>query len=39
MVQPCDTTQARSDLDFGVKFSTAYFYAIEHNFKSNRGLI
>jgi len=36
MVHPCDTTQARSDLDFGVKFSTVQFYAIEHNFKSNR---
>jgi hypothetical protein len=36
MVHPCDTTQARSDSDFGVKFSTVQFYAIEHNFKSNR---
>ena len=36
MVQPCDTTQARSDSDFGVKFSTVQVYAIEHNFKSYR---
>ena len=36
MVKPCDTLQARSDSDFGVKFSTFQFYAIEHNFKSNR---
>jgi hypothetical protein len=36
MVQPCDTLQARSDSDFGVKYSTVQFYAIEHNFKSNR---
>ena len=28
MVQPCDTTQARSDLNFGVKVSTVQFYAI-----------
>jgi hypothetical protein len=35
-VQPCDTNQARSDSDFGVKFSTVQFYTIEHNFKSNR---
>jgi len=35
-VQPCDTNQARSDSDFGVKFSTFQFYVIEHNFKSNR---
>jgi hypothetical protein len=35
-VQPCDTTQARSDSDFGVRVSTVQFYAIEHNFKSNR---
>jgi len=33
-VQPCDTTQARSDLDFRVNFSTVQFYAIEHNSKS-----
>jgi hypothetical protein len=36
MVQPYDTTQARSDLDFGVKFYTVQFYAIEYNSKSNR---
>jgi hypothetical protein len=35
-VQPCDTNQARSDSDFGVKVSTVQLYAIEHNFKSNR---
>jgi hypothetical protein len=35
-VQPCDTNQARSDSDFGVKVSSVQFYAIEHNFKSNR---
>ena len=35
-VQPCDTNQARSDSDFGVKVSTIQFYAIEHHFKSNR---
>jgi len=35
MVQPCDTTQARSNSDFDVKFSTIQFYAIKHNFKSN----
>ena len=28
-------TQARSDSDFGVKFSIVQFYAIEHNSKSN----
>jgi hypothetical protein len=36
MVQPCDTTQVKSDSDFGVKVSTVQFYAIEHNFKFNR---
>jgi hypothetical protein len=35
MVQPCDTTQARLNLDFGVKVSTVQFYDIEHNSKSN----
>jgi hypothetical protein len=35
-VQPCDTNQARSDSDFGVKVSTIQFYTIEHHFKSNR---
>jgi len=34
-VQPCDTNQARLDLDFDVKFSTVQLYAIEHNSKSN----
>jgi len=33
--QPCDTTQAMSNLDFGVNFSTVQFYVIEHNSKSN----
>jgi len=37
-VQPCDTTQARSDLDFGVNVSIVQFYAIEHNFNSNHGM-
>jgi len=36
MVQPCDTTQVRSDSDFGVKFSTVQVCAIKHNFKSHR---
>jgi len=36
MVQLCDTTQARSDSDFGINCSTVQFYAIEHNVKSNR---
>jgi hypothetical protein len=31
-----DTIQIRSDLDFGVKFSTVQFYANDHNSKSNR---
>jgi len=35
-VQPCHTTQARSDSDFGARVSTVQFYAIEHNFISNR---
>jgi hypothetical protein len=26
-VQPCDTTQARSDSDFGIKVSSVQFYA------------
>ena len=34
-VQPCDTTQARSDSDFGINFSTIQFYTIAHNSKSN----
>ena len=36
MIQPCDTTQVKSDSGFGVKVSTVQFYAIEHNFKFNR---
>jgi len=35
VVQPCDTTQARSDSDFGIRVSNVQFYAIKHNFKSN----
>ena len=35
MIQPCDTTQARSNSDFGVKFYVVQFYAIEHNSTSN----
>jgi hypothetical protein len=31
-----DTSQTRLDLDFDIKFSTVQFFAIEHNFKSNR---
>jgi hypothetical protein len=34
-VQPSDTTKARSNSDFGLKFYTIQFYVIEHNFKSN----
>jgi hypothetical protein len=34
-VQPSDTTQARSNSDFGLKVYTIQFYAIEYNFKSN----
>jgi hypothetical protein len=30
-----DTIQARSDLDFGVKFPTIQFYVIAHNSKYN----
>jgi hypothetical protein len=32
----CDTIQARSDSNFGIKFSTVQFYAIDHYFKFNR---
>jgi hypothetical protein len=35
-IQPCDTTQARLDLDFGIKVSTVQFYVIDYNSKSNR---
>jgi hypothetical protein len=38
-VQHCDTNQARSYSDFGVKFYTVQFYTIEHNFKSNRWIL
>jgi hypothetical protein len=35
MIQHCDTTQVRPNLDFGVKFSAIQFYIMEYNFKSN----
>jgi hypothetical protein len=31
MVQPCDRTQVRSDLDFGVKCATVQVYSYIHN--------
>jgi hypothetical protein len=31
MVQPCDRTQVRSDLDFGVKCTTVQVYSYIHN--------
>jgi hypothetical protein len=34
-VKSCDTNQARSYLDFGIKVFTIQFYTIEYNFKSN----
>jgi len=30
-VQPCDMTQARSDLDFSVKYTTIQVYDNSHN--------
>ena len=36
MVQPCDTTQVRSDSDFGVKSHAVQVYDNSHNSKSNR---
>ncbi|KAL3592248.1 hypothetical protein D5086_010888 [Populus alba] len=40
-VQPCDTTQVRSDSDFGVKSATVQVYGNSHNSPSDRwiGLI
>ncbi|KAJ6970176.1 hypothetical protein NC653_034677 [Populus alba x Populus x berolinensis] len=40
-VQPCDTTQVRSNLDFGVKSATVQVYGNNHNSQSDRwiGLI
>ena len=35
-VQPCDTTQVRSDSDFGVKSATVQVYGNSHNSQSNR---
>ena len=35
-VQPCDTTQVRSDLDFGVKSATIQVYGNSHNSQSDR---
>jgi hypothetical protein len=36
MVQPCDTTQVRSDSDFGVKCTTVHGYGNNHNSQSDR---
>jgi len=36
MVQPCDTTQIRSDSDFGVKSATIQVYNNSYNSQSNR---
>ena len=35
-VQPCDTTQVRSNLDFGVKSATVQVYGNSHNSQSDR---
>jgi len=35
-VQPCDTTQVRSDLDFGVKSATVQVYGNSYNYQSDR---
>jgi len=35
-VQPCDTTQVRSNLDFGVKSATVHVYGNSHNSQSDR---
>jgi hypothetical protein len=35
-VQPCDTTQVRSDLDFGVKSATVQVYDNSYNYQSDR---
>ena len=34
MVQPYDTTQVRSDSDFGIKSATVYVQSNSHNFQS-----
>ena len=36
MVQPCDTTQVRSDSDFGVKSATVQVYENNYNSQSER---
>jgi hypothetical protein len=36
MVQPCDTTQVRSDSDFGVKSATVQVYGNTYNSQSDR---
>jgi hypothetical protein len=35
-VQPCDTTQVRSDLDFDVKSATVQVYDNSYNSRSDR---
>jgi hypothetical protein len=35
-IQPCNTTQVRSDLDFGVKCATIHVYSKSHNSQSDR---
>ena len=35
-VQPCDTTQVRSDSDFGIKNTTVQVYGNNHNSRSDR---
>ena len=34
-VQPCDTTQARSDSDFDIKYATVQVYSNNHNSQSD----
>jgi len=36
MVQPCDTTQVRSNSDFGIKSATVQVYGNNHNSQSDR---
>jgi hypothetical protein len=36
MVKPCDTTQLRSDSDFGVKSATIQVYGNNYNSQSDR---
>jgi hypothetical protein len=38
MVQPCDTTQVRSNSDFGIKYATIQVYDNNHNSQSNQPL-